>query len=258
MIDIKDEEGKEKERSVYVGKNVDTYCSGTLPNGKERKGLPGRLVEDKSTEPYISPSLGSLFFDCNSLDENKRGLAEPNSDIRKLKSLFLTAKDNIDYVWHLSKNDTRMTHHYIQATVDVVLAKGCLRWTLNSADDGGQDRHRRCDAYSLHFLPYKAMNLFPDRVLGKCRVLPEPVARSLAHRPCMRYNRYMQSLIVYFLALLEKARKMRKVEGRERGVVRGVKETLRKRACGKKEIVEIGKRVNNDIDEITIRFSGEV
>ncbi|GBP48959.1 hypothetical protein EVAR_32295_1 [Eumeta japonica] len=42
------------------------------------------------------------------------------------------------------------------------------------------------------FLPYKAMNLFPGRVLGKCRVQSEPVARSLTHRPCMRYNRYTE------------------------------------------------------------------
>ncbi|GBP37048.1 hypothetical protein EVAR_31046_1 [Eumeta japonica] len=35
------------------------------------------------------------------------------------------------------------------------------------------------------FLPYKAMSLFPGRVLGKCRVQPEPVARLLTHRPCM-------------------------------------------------------------------------
>ncbi|GBP36088.1 hypothetical protein EVAR_93781_1 [Eumeta japonica] len=34
------------------------------------------------------------------------------------------------------------------------------------------------------------MNLFPGRVLGRCRVQPQPVARSLTHRPCMRYNRY--------------------------------------------------------------------
>ncbi|GBP40160.1 Zinc finger protein 22 [Eumeta japonica] len=33
------------------------------------------------------------------------------------------------------------------------------------------------------FLPYKAMNLFPGRVLGRCRVHPEPVARSLTRHP---------------------------------------------------------------------------
>ncbi|GBP51870.1 hypothetical protein EVAR_88575_1 [Eumeta japonica] len=32
---------------------------------------------------------------------------------------------------------------------------------------------------SRPFLPYKAMNLFPGRVLGRCHVQPEPVARSL-------------------------------------------------------------------------------
>ncbi|GBP72056.1 hypothetical protein EVAR_48550_1 [Eumeta japonica] len=38
------------------------------------------------------------------------------------------------------------------------------------------------------------MNLYPGRVLGRCRVQPEPVARSLTHRPCMQYNRYKKRL----------------------------------------------------------------
>ncbi|GBP65990.1 hypothetical protein EVAR_47490_1, partial [Eumeta japonica] len=37
------------------------------------------------------------------------------------------------------------------------------------------------------------MNLFPGRVLGKCRVQPEPVARSLTHRLCMWCNRYKET-----------------------------------------------------------------
>ncbi|GBP27561.1 hypothetical protein EVAR_18756_1 [Eumeta japonica] len=51
------------------------------------------------------------------------------------------------------------------------------------------------------FLPYKAMNLFPGRVPGKCRVQPEPVARSLTHRPRMRYNRYTILLTKIFCLL---------------------------------------------------------
>ncbi|GBP11521.1 hypothetical protein EVAR_93002_1 [Eumeta japonica] len=42
----------------------------------------------------------------------------------------------------------------------------------------------------LHFLPYKAANLFPGRVLRKCHVQPGPVARPLTHRSCTRYDRY--------------------------------------------------------------------
>ncbi|GBP48169.1 hypothetical protein EVAR_27555_1 [Eumeta japonica] len=51
-------------------------------------------------------------------------------------------------------------------------------------------RHNFRRNIGRRFLPYKAMNLFPGRVLGKCRVQPELIARSLTHRPCMRHNRY--------------------------------------------------------------------
>ncbi|GBP07574.1 hypothetical protein EVAR_2720_1 [Eumeta japonica] len=57
---------------------------------------------------------------------------------------------------------------------------------------GRRSRHNFPKNLGLRFLPYKDRNLFPGRVLGKYRVQPEPVARSLTHRPCMRYNRYKQ------------------------------------------------------------------
>ncbi|GBP60903.1 hypothetical protein EVAR_48707_1 [Eumeta japonica] len=50
-------------------------------------------------------------------------------------------------------------------------------------------RHNFPRNIGRRFLPYKAMYLFPGRVLGRCRVQPESVARSLTHRPCMRYKR---------------------------------------------------------------------
>ncbi|GBP85256.1 hypothetical protein EVAR_92023_1 [Eumeta japonica] len=49
-----------------------------------------------------------------------------------------------------------------------------------------RSRHNFPRNIGRRFLPYKAMNLFPGRVLGRCRVQPEPVARSLTHRPRMR------------------------------------------------------------------------
>ncbi|GBP42640.1 hypothetical protein EVAR_87191_1 [Eumeta japonica] len=55
---------------------------------------------------------------------------------------------------------------------------------------GCRSRHNFPQNIGRRFLPYKAMNLFPGRDLGRCRVQPEPVARSLIHRPCMRNNRY--------------------------------------------------------------------
>ncbi|GBP82908.1 hypothetical protein EVAR_66584_1 [Eumeta japonica] len=51
---------------------------------------------------------------------------------------------------------------------------------------GRRSRHNFPRNIGRRFLPYKAMNLFSGRVLGKCRVQPEPVARSLTHRLCMR------------------------------------------------------------------------
>ncbi|GBP72307.1 hypothetical protein EVAR_90403_1 [Eumeta japonica] len=57
---------------------------------------------------------------------------------------------------------------------------------------GYRSRHNFPRNIGRRFIPYKAMNLFPGRVLGMCRVQPEPVARSLTHRPRMRYNRYGQ------------------------------------------------------------------
>ncbi|GBP88469.1 hypothetical protein EVAR_103743_1 [Eumeta japonica] len=57
-------------------------------------------------------------------------------------------------------------------------------------------RHNFLQNIGRRFLPYKAMNLFPGRVPGRCRVQPEPVARSLTHRLCMWCNRY----IVYQLS----------------------------------------------------------
>ncbi|GBP54345.1 hypothetical protein EVAR_38580_1 [Eumeta japonica] len=55
---------------------------------------------------------------------------------------------------------------------------------------GCRSRHNFPRNIGRRFLPYKAINLFPGRVLGKCCVQPEPVVRSLTHCPCMRYNRY--------------------------------------------------------------------
>ncbi|GBP16644.1 hypothetical protein EVAR_19432_1 [Eumeta japonica] len=55
---------------------------------------------------------------------------------------------------------------------------------------GCRSRHNFLQNIGRRFLPYKVMNLFPGRVLGKCRVQPEPVARSLTHRLCMRCNGY--------------------------------------------------------------------
>ncbi|GBP77408.1 Protein crumbs [Eumeta japonica] len=49
---------------------------------------------------------------------------------------------------------------------------------------GCRSRHNFLQNIGRRFLPYKVMNLFPGRVLGKCRVQPEPVARSLTHRLC--------------------------------------------------------------------------
>ncbi|GBP46358.1 Putative uncharacterized protein FLJ37770 [Eumeta japonica] len=37
--------------------------------------------------------------------------------------------------------------------------------------------------------------LFPHRVLGRCHVQPEPVARSLTHRPCMRNSIHLEVLL---------------------------------------------------------------
>ncbi|GBP70535.1 hypothetical protein EVAR_47918_1 [Eumeta japonica] len=51
---------------------------------------------------------------------------------------------------------------------------------------GCRSRHNFPRNIGRRFLPYKAMNLFPGRVLGKFREQPELVARSLTHRPCMR------------------------------------------------------------------------
>ncbi|GBP34452.1 hypothetical protein EVAR_25055_1 [Eumeta japonica] len=51
---------------------------------------------------------------------------------------------------------------------------------------GCRSRHNFPRNIGRRFLPYKAMNLFPGRVLGRCRVQPEPVVRSLTHRLCMR------------------------------------------------------------------------
>ncbi|GBP41436.1 Lipase member H [Eumeta japonica] len=49
---------------------------------------------------------------------------------------------------------------------------------------GRRSRHNFPRNIVLRFLPYKVM-FFPGRVLGRCRVQPEPVARSLTHRLCM-------------------------------------------------------------------------
>ncbi|GBP04756.1 hypothetical protein EVAR_72082_1 [Eumeta japonica] len=51
-------------------------------------------------------------------------------------------------------------------------------------------RHNFPQNIRLRFLPYKATNLLPGRVLGKCHVQPEPVVRALTHRRCVRYNHY--------------------------------------------------------------------
>ncbi|GBP57146.1 hypothetical protein EVAR_33389_1 [Eumeta japonica] len=62
---------------------------------------------------------------------------------------------------------------------------------------GRRSRHNSPRNIGRRFLPYKVMILFPGFVLGRCRIQPEPVVRSLAHRPCMRYNRYH---VIYFVA----------------------------------------------------------
>ncbi|GBP37616.1 hypothetical protein EVAR_34653_1 [Eumeta japonica] len=51
-----------------------------------------------------------------------------------------------------------------------------------------RSRHNIPRNISRRFLLYKAMNFFPGRVLRRCRMQPEPVARSLTHRPCMRHS----------------------------------------------------------------------
>ncbi|GBP35869.1 hypothetical protein EVAR_23118_1 [Eumeta japonica] len=88
----------------------------------------------------------------------------------------------------------------------------------DSTGSGGQDRLQHCVAYrwerglcywlpirhnflqniGRRFLPYKVMNLFPSRVLGKCRVQPEPVGRSLTHRLCMWCNRHIGQYYTQF------------------------------------------------------------
>ncbi|GBP66489.1 Protein Red [Eumeta japonica] len=59
---------------------------------------------------------------------------------------------------------------------------------------GCRSRHNFPRNIGRRFLPHKAMNLFPGRVLGRCRVQPEPGARSLTHRPCTRYTCTMNAV----------------------------------------------------------------
>ncbi|GBP63633.1 hypothetical protein EVAR_54463_1 [Eumeta japonica] len=59
---------------------------------------------------------------------------------------------------------------------------------------GRRSRHNFPRNVGRRFLPYKAMNLFPGRVLGKCRMQPEPVARTLTHlRVCECWARKVAS-----------------------------------------------------------------
>ncbi|GBP52045.1 hypothetical protein EVAR_97515_1 [Eumeta japonica] len=53
---------------------------------------------------------------------------------------------------------------------------------------GCRSRHNFLQNIGRRFLPYKVMDLFPGRVLGKCREQPEPVARSLTHRLCFNFD----------------------------------------------------------------------
>ncbi|GBP61122.1 hypothetical protein EVAR_46773_1 [Eumeta japonica] len=63
----------------------------------------------------------------------------------------------------------------------VRIATGAVAHTVGSEGFaiGCRSRHNFPLNIGWRFLPYKAMNLFPGRVLGKCRVQPVPVARSL-------------------------------------------------------------------------------
>ncbi|GBP42044.1 Peptidylglycine alpha-hydroxylating monooxygenase [Eumeta japonica] len=56
---------------------------------------------------------------------------------------------------------------------------------------GCRSRHNFPRNIGRRFLPYKAMNLFLGRVLGKCRVQPKPVARSLRQHPCKVVSGYV-------------------------------------------------------------------
>ncbi|GBP30183.1 hypothetical protein EVAR_94491_1 [Eumeta japonica] len=84
-------------------------------------------------------------------------------------------------------DSTRLTMAIRIATGAVVHIGGSKGFAISC-----RSRHNFPRNIGRRFLPHKAMNLFPGRVLGRCRVQPEPVARSLTHRPCMRYNRYIQ------------------------------------------------------------------
>ncbi|GBP47261.1 hypothetical protein EVAR_38025_1 [Eumeta japonica] len=58
-----------------------------------------------------------------------------------------------------------------------------------------RSRHNFPQNIDRRFLPYKTVNLFPDCVLGKCRVQPEPVTRSLTHFDTGDRRRLLFSLL---------------------------------------------------------------
>ncbi|GBP13800.1 hypothetical protein EVAR_8017_1 [Eumeta japonica] len=85
-------------------------------------------------------------------------------------------------------DSTRLTMAVRIATGTVAYIGGSEGFAI-----GCRSRHNFPRNIGRRILPYKAMNLFPGRVLGRCRVQPEPVARSLTHRPCMRRKLLPQS-----------------------------------------------------------------
>ncbi|GBP65494.1 hypothetical protein EVAR_38833_1 [Eumeta japonica] len=66
-----------------------------------------------------------------------------------------------------------------------------VRWRSEGFAIGCRSHHNFPRNIGRRFLPYKVMNLFLGRVLGRRRVQPEPVARSLTHRPCVSDHRHI-------------------------------------------------------------------
>ncbi|GBP59667.1 hypothetical protein EVAR_39824_1 [Eumeta japonica] len=98
---------------------------------------------------------------------------EPSSVILVWPATFSQALPRFD--------STRLTMAVRIATTAVAHVGGSEGFAI-----GCRSRHNFPRSIGRRLLPYKAMNLFPGRVLGRCRVQPEPIARLLTHRPCMR------------------------------------------------------------------------
>ncbi|GBP36853.1 hypothetical protein EVAR_96099_1 [Eumeta japonica] len=181
-----------------------------------RRAGRGRVV---GPEPSVVGTEGLYRYNTNEQQHSKeKNKQKPTIDIRVGGGVDRRALQCDG--WLATVSDAPLPLHFIGGASVAHLADDLIRESAlrgigtrrDSTDCGGQIatgavshiggseafllRRSRHISFrtSAVFLPYKVMNLFPGRVLGKCRVQPEPVARSLTHRLYLRAGPVLGSM----------------------------------------------------------------